>query len=60
MSEQAKVLEFLRKLAEFSERKTDVCPRCGHKVTELRQVGRSVYASCGCRLWQGFVPEAWK
>lgn len=61
LAAQEKELEnFLVKMADFSARKTDICFRCGKKVTSLRQVGRCVYTSCGCRLWQGKVPEAWK
>jgi hypothetical protein len=29
------------------------CPECGAEAT-LRQVGRCVYGSCGCR-WQGTI-----
>lgn len=32
----------------------DICPECGMKVEQKRQVGRCVYASpCGHRLYQG-------
>jgi len=32
------------------------CPTCGVEVT-LRRVGRCVYGSCGCRLYQGSLPK---
>ena len=38
----------------------DTCPHCGERIEWLRQVSRSVYTSCGCRLWQGRIPAAWK
>ena len=40
--------------------KSDICPQCGLQITTMRQVGRCVYGSCGCRLFQGTVPDAWK
>lgn len=47
--------------AALIARRSDVCPHCGQHVTALEQVGRSVYARpCGCRQYQGTVPEAWK
>ena len=49
----------IKHLFAFQNRETEVCPHCGKVVTELRQVGRCVYTSCGCRLWQGKVPKAW-
>jgi hypothetical protein len=29
------------------------CPHCGKVLESERQIGRCVYGSCGCRLWQG-------
>lgn len=44
----------------FQKRETDICPNCDKAVTALEQIGRCVYAEpCGCRLWQGTIPEAW-
>jgi hypothetical protein len=55
------VAEYLTKLAAFNKRETDICIYCGKQVKSLRKVGRCVYASpCGCRVWQGNVPEAWR
>ncbi len=46
---------------DFNDRKVTTCYFCGREVQSLRQVGRSVYANpCGCRLWAGGIPEAWK
>ncbi len=44
-------------ITEISKGNFDICPHCGVKIEELRQVGRSVYGSCGCRLYQGFVQQ---
>lgn len=52
---------FLTQLVAFETRQNEDCPHCRRRVDQLRQVGRCVYASpCGCRLWQGKVPEAWR
>lgn len=50
----------LKHIDAFAEHESDTCPHCGQQVTALRQVGRCVYTSCGCRLWQGTVPKAWQ
>ena len=47
-------------MMNFSEHKTDICFHCGKQVTSLKKVGRCVYGSCGCRMWQGSVPKEWK
>ena len=53
--------EAMEKMANLMQRKTDQCVHCGQPVQRLKKVGRSVYAyPCGCRLWQGTVPDAWK
>lgn len=55
------VAEFLEKLTKFSSRKSDACPHCGQQVKALEQIGRCVYSRpCGCRIWQGRIPEAWR
>jgi hypothetical protein len=55
------VAAFLDRLSAFAERKTDDCPDCGKKVTQLRKIGRCVYCyPCGCRFWQGDIPDAWR
>jgi hypothetical protein len=56
-----KVAESINSLIAFESREIEECPHCGTWVTRLKQVGRCVYSEpCGCRLWQGRVPEAWK
>lgn len=52
--------EALTGLFRLQKRETDICPQCGKQITSMEQVGRCVYASCGCRLYQGSVPEAWR
>ena len=37
----------------FKDMSAGACPHCKKVLTSERQVGRSVYGSCGCRLWQG-------
>ncbi len=54
-------VEALTRMANLMSRESDVCMHCGQPVTKLVQVGRCVHAEpCGCRLWQGTVPEAWR
>lgn len=53
--------EWLESATAFETRKTEDCPQCGQHVEHLEQVERCVYAHpCGCRVWQGSVPSAWK
>jgi len=48
-------------MANLMSRESDTCPRCGQTLTGMEQIGRCVYGKpCGCRLWQGEVPEAWR
>jgi hypothetical protein len=55
------VADFLTRLTDFNDGKTDLCIHCGKQVKSLEKIGRCVYARpCGCRLWQGGVPKAWK
>ncbi len=56
----ALVKDWLEWVNAFCKRETDVCFTCGKQVTKLTQVGRCVYASCGCRQFQGTVPDAWR
>lgn len=62
ISEEDKELNaFLDKLRAFMAHETEDCIQCGKHVTRLQKVGRCVYAvPCGCRLWQGNIPEAWR
>lgn len=51
----------MTQMAELMQRKTDKCFRCQQTIVSLEKVGRSVYARpCGCRLYQGVVPDAWR
>lgn len=60
-NDDVEIIEFLEKLAAFNTRKTDLCIHCGKQVIALEQIGRCTYARpCGCRLWQGKIPEAWR
>lgn len=52
--------ESLEKHNRFMRRETQDCPHCGKHVESVRQVGRCIYASCGCRVCQGRVPDVWK
>lgn len=56
----AAVKALVEKIIKFQAHETEMCPYCGQHVTSLQQVGRSVYGSCGCRLWQGSIPAVWK
>jgi len=61
MDNEQIIEEFLENLAIFSARETENCIICQLPVKVLKQIGRCVYAyPCGCRLWQGKIPEAWK
>lgn len=51
----SEVYEQLISMIEISQGNYDICPHCGAEIEEMKQVGRSVYGSCGCRLYQGFV-----
>lgn len=46
--------EVARELNRWSDDlKAGRCPNCGTGDITQRQVGRCVYGSCGCRLYQG-------
>lgn len=52
---------YMIRLFGFETRESEDCQNCGNHVGQLEQVGRCVYARpCGCRIWQGTVPEAWR
>lgn len=58
---EREVTEAVERLNAFGRRETENCPHCGQHVARLQQIGRCVYAQpCGCRIWQGQVPEAWE
>lgn len=50
---------YMVKLVRLMVRESTECPNCGDTVTSLEQDGRCVFGSCGCRLWQGEVPDVW-
>jgi hypothetical protein len=53
--------DFLQGFEDLNSRKTEECCHCHRAVDRMKQVGRCVYAEpCGCRLWQGTIPEAWR
>ncbi len=55
------VVAGLIRLAQFVSRESENCPQCGQHIDRVEQVGRCVYARpCGCRVFQGRVPDAWK
>ncbi len=59
--EEKQIQEFPKNLADLCAGKSDICIHCHERVHELKQVGRCVYAyPCGCRQYQGTVPERWK
>lgn len=52
--------QMLTNMANVMSKKSDTCYVCGGKINTLEQIGKCVYAfPCGCRLWQGSVPDAW-
>jgi hypothetical protein len=56
---ERKVAAIIDKMDALWERRSDICPHCGQKVTSMHQVGRCVYSSCGCRQGQGKLPAVW-
>jgi hypothetical protein len=59
--EDKAIAAFLNRLSDLCSGKSDICIHCQKQVNKLEQVGRCVYASpCGCRQYQGTVPERWK
>lgn len=51
---------FIVALNEFTRKESTACLNCGQEVKQLIKRGRCVYAMpCGCRLWQGKIPEEW-
>lgn len=49
--------EFMKVLVALMSGESNTCPHCGESTKPLRQVGRSVYGACGCRLYQGKLPN---
>lgn len=57
---EAEIIAFLERFTALNSGQTNICHHCGKEIESMRQVGRCVYGSCGCRLWQGKVPATWK
>lgn len=58
--QNSEIEKFLERFVKFRQHETDICPHCGKQVAMLYMVGRCSYGDCGCRLWQGKIPEAWR
>ncbi len=59
--EEKQIAEVIRRLNAVSRGESDLCIHCQQQFTELKQVGRCVYAyPCGHRQYQGTLPEKWK
>lgn len=59
--DEKQIRVFLERLNAVSRGESDICIHCQKPFTTLTQVGRCVYASpCGCRQYQGKLPEKWK
>ena len=53
--------KYMLSMMSFENRETEDCPACDQHVDKLDKIGRCVYARpCGCRIWQGNIPAAWK
>lgn len=51
---------YLSHMFKIMAKDTETC-FCGQHIEKLVQDGRCVYAEpCGCRIYQGTVPKAWK
>jgi len=49
---------FMARLEAFTIGEDRRCIHCDMLVTAVEKIGRSSYARpCGCRLWQGDVPD---
>lgn len=52
---------WMKRMAQLMSGESRECLECHEPITALEQVGRCVYARpCGCRQYQGTVPDAWK
>jgi hypothetical protein len=55
------VAAFLKRMTDLDARTTEDCCYCGKHIYRMEKIGRCIYARpCGCRLWQGHIPRAWK
>lgn len=63
MNEEEKkaLAAWVTQFARLLQGESDTCLHCGATITGMQQIGRCVYASpCGCRQYQGKLPEKWK
>lgn len=52
------IVGFLREMLEIISGKTRLCPRCYEPLGTMVKDGECLYGvPCGCRLWQGELPE---
>lgn len=58
--DERQINDMMRKMDALWTRESEECPQCGKHVEEMHQVGRCVYASCGCRQGQGRLHANWK
>ncbi len=59
-SQEKWIADVLDKVAKLTSREIEDCFLCGKHITRMEKIGRCTYARpCGCRLWQGQVPDAW-
>ena len=49
------------KFIQFAYKNTNKCLACNKPVDKLEKVDKDVYARpCGCILWRGAIPAAWR
>lgn len=59
--DEQRIALLIENLTKLDAGESDQCPHCGKKIEAMQEVGRCVYLMpCGCRLWQGQIPPAWK
>lgn len=55
-ADQLILRQVLESLTSLTNGSSDICPHCSQPIEEMKRVGRSVYGSCGHRLYQGHIP----
>ncbi len=59
--ENKEIAEFLKNMVKQMSGENDTCLHCHAHITEMKQHGRCVYSyPCGCRQYQGKLPEKWR
>lgn len=59
--QEQQIRAFIEALNNLCSGERDTCLHCNTLFSELKQVGRCVYAyPCGHRQYQGTLPERWK